>query len=213
VITPLLLALLHPEQHVAGVTLQDELHGSVAFWGASNSAAKKLLILCRGTCTADGSCDFQLECRMSLLAPRPLCCNTLFVFAVIRLLAVLIDVVFCPASLRAAGLGPKSTNCFIISGKDNQGDGITVCDKAREQAAPDGYEVRWLVRLPATPAARCQAALCSQLLRITCIRMHASCISSPRADTLWERTGSLHADAHTAHCRLRCNGVPRAGSW
>jgi hypothetical protein len=42
----------------------------------------------------------------------------------------------------AAGLGPKSTTCFIISGKDNQGDGVTVCDKGKDYKAPDGYEVR-----------------------------------------------------------------------
>lgn len=42
---------------------------------------------------------------------------------------------------RCVGLGPKSSNCLMISGNDNQGDGFTKCDEGKDYKAPDGYAV------------------------------------------------------------------------
>jgi hypothetical protein len=91
-----------------------------------------------------------------------------------------------PAVLLAAGLGPKSTNCFIISGRDNQGDGITVCDKDREHAAPNGYEVRrtasskctcvWLS--PSSALGSCMKAWQSMLLPATVLVQSVAIASS-----------------------------------
>ncbi|WIA32034.1 hypothetical protein OEZ86_002886 [Tetradesmus obliquus] len=45
-------------------------------------------------------------------------------------------------ALFGTGLGPKSSNCLMISGNDNQGDGFTKCDEGKDYKAPDGYAVR-----------------------------------------------------------------------